>query len=187
MVAGNQIELKPIDEGDLEQLRSWRNSYAEQFFTHDYITKQQQRIWYEHYQQNFTDNMFMIQLKDGTKIGSIALYNINLSDRTANIGRILILEDYQGKGFAEDAIRVVKRIAFENMKLYKLKLETFLDNAAAISLYHRCGFVANKRPIMLMECKNVKINWLEAVKVESYDEMSGDAGHEGQCGNVSER
>jgi len=42
--------------------------------------------------------MFIIRLKNGIEVGTIALYNINIADRTANIGRMLILDDSEGVG-----------------------------------------------------------------------------------------
>lgn len=178
MIKGKTIDLRPIEKQDIEMLRRWRNENADSFFTSDQITVQQQRAWYQHYQDNYgKDFMFIIQLKDDTSIGTVALYNMDNADRTADVGRMLLLEKYRGCGYMEEALSLIVDEAFTKMRLYRLKLGTYLDNAGAISLYHKAGFKALKRPVMLMEMTNPNMDWKKPLVLRSYDEPVNPPGY----------
>jgi RimJ/RimL family protein N-acetyltransferase len=168
MLKGDKITLKPLTESDVQIIRHWRNLYAKDFFTQDYITKDQQQQWYQHYKDTAgQDYMFIIEDKNGELCGTIALYNVNVSDRTANVGRIMIIEAYRGKGYMEEAINLVSNYAFESLHLYKLTLQVYLDNANAIGTYARCGFKSLERPIMIMIKENNDPNlWKKPITVE---------------------
>lgn len=174
MIKGKRLDLKPIDRGDVETLRVWRNKYGQDFFTSEQITKQQQRAWYQHYQDNYgKDFMYLIKLKDGTPIGTIALYNVEMGDRTAEVGRVMLLEHFRSQGYMEEALELIIKEAFEKIRVWKLRLSCFLDNAGAISMYHKVGFQALKRPVMIMEMRNPDTNPDKPLKLSSYDDMSG--------------
>ena len=166
MKEGKTLRLLPLSERDIELTRKWRNQYAENFFSHDYITKVQQKAWYEKYVENYgRDYMFLIQLKSGEKIGTIALYNINPADRTADVGRILLIDEFRGYDYMEEAIKLVVDLALNDMHLYKLRVEAFLDNVGAISLYHKCGFKSIARPVLLMEQTNHDLDWGQSITI----------------------
>lgn len=167
MIKGANVDIRLLQEKDVEVLRQWRNAYGESFFTHDYITKPQQRQWYSKYlESGGKDMMFIVQLKDRTPIGTIAIYNIDVSTRTADFGRMLILQEYEGFGYAKEATQLVVDFAFKNLKLWKVKLSVFLDNAKAIGIYSECGFTSLTRPVMLMEAINKKQDlWKEPINV----------------------
>lgn len=170
MLKGEKINLRLINENDLELLRMWRNQHSQDFFTKDQITPQQQRAWYQKYSESATDKMFILQLKDGTPIGTIALYNINIADRSAELGRTLLMAQFRGSGYMEDAVKVLVTHAFEVMRIWNIRLSVYLDNAAAISLYHKCGFESTERPIMLMEARNIDQDWRKSFHMSDFQE-----------------
>lgn len=170
MLKGEKIDLKPIDMNDIEWLRKIRNQYRDSFYSRDEITPQQQRSWYIRYQEESTDQMFIIKDKNGEQIGTIALYNMNMSDRSAEIGRIVLLEDYRSQGYMEEALRLVVNYGFNRLRLYRLKVSTYLDNAAAIGLYNKVGFESLSRPVMLMEMRNSDTGvWDKPLRLETTD------------------
>jgi RimJ/RimL family protein N-acetyltransferase len=181
----SKVKLIPLDDKNIEFARQLRNRYRNDFFTHDEITKEQQKMWYEKYRESYgKDYMWIITLGDGTEVGTISLYNINHIDRTAELGRILLDESARGNGVMESAILLVKDIAFEQMRLYKLKLSVYIDNTHAIAVYDKCGFTSLDRPVILMECKNPNMNWKKPMKISTYQDMDGEDGYEGQCTNI---
>jgi diamine N-acetyltransferase len=154
MLKGDKISLRPIGSGDIEWLRATRNKYRDSFYTRDEISPSQQRAWYDRYVECNTDLMFIIITKDGDKAGTIALYNIKMDDRSADVGRIIVLEEFRGEGYMEEALQLLTDHAFKRMRLFKLKISTYLDNAAAIGLYSKVGFESLQRPVMLLEMRN---------------------------------
>lgn len=181
MIKGDRINLRPIAQGDMELVRSWRNAYANNFGDAGYITKEQQRLFYDKYQESNTDKMFIVELKDGVPMGTIALYNISTADRTADVGRVIIIDEQRGHGYAEEAVKLVCKMADE-MRLYRVRVWAYLDNLDAISVYSRCGFRAG-RPRLYLERIN-DTNWKAPVRIESYDDETRESGHEGQCDNI---
>ena len=167
MKKSDRIRLRPISSKDMELLRKWRNAYATSFGDGGFITKEQQRIFYDRYQESNTDKMFMIELLDGTALGTIALYNISTPDRTADIGRVIVIDEYRGNGYAEEAVKIVCSIA-DDMRLYKTRVWAYLDNLDAISIYSRCGFKAG-RPRLYLERVNENANWKAPVSVEEIE------------------
>lgn len=171
MIKGEKIDLRLIKEKDIELLRQWRNAYSERFFTKDYITKAQQRQWYSKYSESIgRDLMFIIQLKDTTPIGTIALYNIDVTNRIADFGRMLLIQEYEGQGYAKESVSLILKFAFETLKLWKVKAQVFLDNAKAIGMYSSCGFDSFARPIMLMEATNRTENYKEPLELPNWIE-----------------
>ncbi len=168
---GERIQLKLLEEKDIELVRKWRNEYHENFFDASLVSKSQHRQWYEHYVETAgRDYFFIIQLKDGTDIGTISLYNISISDRTADLGRLLLIDNYRGNGYMQEAINKILDIAFNDMRLYKVRVATHLDNIQAIATYAACGFITTTRPVVMLEKVNEKINWKHPVIIKCYEE-----------------
>lgn len=167
MIKGTIIDLRPLEEKDVEMIRDWRNRYKDHFFDAGEISKEQQRQWYDRYRDSVgKDNMFIVQLKDGTPIGTIALYNVDVVNRIAELGRVLLLEEFRGHGHSEAAVKMVLELAFGKMKLWKVKVAVHLDNIDAIAVYARAKFKTTTRPIVLLECTNHDIDWKKPIVIE---------------------
>jgi len=150
VIEGTRLNLVPINESDIEWLRVIRNQNKDHFFDSGEILPEQQKIWYEHYLGS-TDQMYIVELKSGEKIGTVALYNIDDDNKTATFGRITLLKEYRGKGYAEEFVRLLIDEAFGGLELHKLKVEVHLDNIDAIAIYARSGFRVATKPVLLLE------------------------------------
>jgi len=168
MLYGIRINLKPLEEKDIETTRTWRNKYSDKFFDSSYITKEQQRQWYERFKETH-DYFFIIQLKDKTPIGTISLYNINIGDRTAVLGRFLLLDEHRHHGYAEEAVGMVIDMA-ERMGLFKIKVEVHLENIDAIAIYARAGFKTQTKPIIIMEKQFTNQDWDRPIEIFDVEE-----------------
>lgn len=74
----------------------------------------------------------------GHLIGYAILHGISASDRILHFNRLVIAE--KGKGYGRDAIRLVKKVAFEELNIHRLWFDVFADNERAINLYRSEGF-----------------------------------------------
>ena len=72
-------------------------------------------------------------------IGYAILKGWDSTDRILHFNRLVIGE--KGKGYGRDAMRLVKKIAFEQLHVHRLWLDVFADNEPAIHLYRSEGFV----------------------------------------------
>jgi ribosomal-protein-alanine N-acetyltransferase len=179
-----KVYLKEITEKDIELLRQWRNIYSKDFFSAEVISKEMQHAWYDaHKLAAATDMMWIIYEKSTNKpCGSIALYQISIPNRTADLGRILLIDEFRGRGLMEDAIDIVLNMAYNDLRLYKIRVFAYLDNLSGLGLYERTGFTGSKRPIILLEKINPNFDSKKPMQVKSYDEMSES--YEGQATNV---
>ncbi len=84
---------------------------------------------------------WMIEKKDGTHIGDLCFKGLR-EDGTAEIG-YGILEEYQGQGYATEAVQAVCRWAFGLAEIKSLEAETETGNAASQRVLEKCGFRPN--------------------------------------------
>jgi len=148
VIEGTRLNLVPINVSDIEWLRIIRNQYKDHFLDSGGISPEQQKIWYKRYLGS-NDQMYVVELKSGERIGTVGLYNIDADNRVATFGRVILLEEYQGKGYAEE---FVKLLVNEALRIFdKIKVEVHLDNINAIAIYARSGFKVATKPVLLLE------------------------------------
>ena len=85
--------------------------------------------------------MWMIELKDGTHIGDLCFKGLG-PNGVAEIG-YGILEEYQGQGYATEAVQAAVDWAFQQPNVTVLEAETAPDNNASKRVLEKCGFIAN--------------------------------------------
>lgn len=83
--------------------------------------------------------IWMIELKDGTHIGELCFKGLN-SNGIVEIG-YGILEKYQGKGYATEAVKAISNWAFQEPKVFSIEAETDDKNIASKKVLEKCGFV----------------------------------------------
>jgi putative acetyltransferase len=80
---------------------------------------------------------FLVAVKEGKVIGSGALRR--LDKRTAELKRLWLLEDYQGKGIGWRLMTAL--IAFARQQGYtRIRLQTRPEQARAVEFYRKAGF-----------------------------------------------
>ena len=85
--------------------------------------------------------IWIIELRNGTHIGDLCFKGLD-SNGVAEIG-YGILEEYQGQGYATEAVKAALRWAFQNPNVTAIEAETDADNAASKRVLEKCGFLAN--------------------------------------------
>ena len=85
--------------------------------------------------------IWMIEKTDGTRIGDLCFKGLR-EDGIAEIG-YGILEEYQGQGYATEAVRSACRWAFGHAETTSLEAETDEGNAASRRVLEKCGFRPN--------------------------------------------
>ena len=89
-----------------------------------------QRQWYA---------MWMIELLDGTHIGDLCFKGLD-ANGTTEIG-YGISEDYQGQGYATEAVDAVVAWALQQPSVTRVEAETEPDNCASRRVLEKCGFL----------------------------------------------
>ncbi|MFO8018013.1 MAG: GNAT family protein [Promethearchaeia archaeon] len=91
-------------------------------------------------QKQFT---YIIELRkkgdEVTKLGSTSLWNISWKHKRADIG-IWLNSQYHNKGYAKNAIDLLKIVSFIHLKLHRLQAYVANANIKSIKLFKRCNF-----------------------------------------------
>ena len=144
MIEGKNINLRLVEEADLEQIARWRNEpeISKLFFNTFPIATSGQKKWYvENILFSEKKKLFIITTKDGKSIGTLGLDDIDFKNQNAEYGNMLIGDkEYLNKGYAKDAILTILRFAFEELNVHRIYLKNFEHNQKALTLYEKCGF-----------------------------------------------
>ena len=76
---------------------------------------------------------------DGTLIGSIALFDVDLDNESAEIG-YTIGSRWWGKGYASEAVKAVVDFAFGQVGLHRIQASYHPDNKASERVLEKAGF-----------------------------------------------
>ncbi|MFD9006528.1 GNAT family N-acetyltransferase [Streptomyces sp. NPDC059582] len=82
----------------------------------------------------------VVELDDGTLVGTATLWDIDNHNRSAHIG-LGLLPSSRGKGYGTDVVAVLCHYGFVVRGLRRLQIETLSDNAAMLRSAERNGFV----------------------------------------------
>jgi RimJ/RimL family protein N-acetyltransferase len=75
-----------------------------------------------------------------TPIGRGLLFNVDAVNRTAMLGIVIGEKAYWGRGYGQDAVRLLLDYAFNLLNLHSVMLGTFAFNARALACYRKVGF-----------------------------------------------
>jgi len=102
---------------------------------------------YLKYWDKFFQFNYIIELHDVNKfkIGSISLWNVNWQHQRTQIG-IWLIPSFWGKGLGEKSVNLIKKVAFNHLKMNRLEAYIAIENERSISLFEKCGF--NKEGIL---------------------------------------
>jgi RimJ/RimL family protein N-acetyltransferase len=93
-----------------------------------------------------TTRRLVIQTEQDGVIGYTGLWGINWIDRRATNGIIVGKAEARRKGYAQDAILTLLRVAFCELGLRRIDVDIFEFNDASLRLYtERCGFKVEGR------------------------------------------
>jgi [ribosomal protein S5]-alanine N-acetyltransferase len=97
--------------------------------------------------QEADDTLFLaiVSRQDQAHVGNIHLGPIDWVHRRAELAMILGDKAAWGKGYMTEAFELVIRHAFHTLNLHKLKAGTEAENAAAIRVFHKTGWVDEGR------------------------------------------
>ncbi|HZC04363.1 MAG TPA: GNAT family protein [Ktedonobacterales bacterium] len=181
MIRGQSISLRPVNPGDLRQLRAWEQAPA---VSHWLTTMASALDARESPEQEYerllrTPRVKLLAIEtladaerdaknvapggqsDGKLVGLLRLHDLDFIHRNAQV-RLFIAPDKQGRGYGGDALRTVARYCFEELGLNRLSLVVRADHEQALRLYTRLGFQVEGR-----ECEAAWSagNWVDFLRM----------------------
>lgn len=144
-LVGKRLYLRPLLKSDItERYLSWLNDaevtrYIETGLFP--VTKKDLEEFYKKIKVSKTDIMFaIIDKKHDLHIGNIKLGGINWVHRFADLGIMIGDKAYWGRGYGEEACRLLLGYAFNRLNLNKVTLGTYATNLAALKTFKKVGF-----------------------------------------------
>lgn len=141
---GEHISLRALEPGDLEVLYKWENNPAiwkvsntlapfSKFVLEQYLVNAHEDI--------FTAKQIRLMICDkaGKPVGTIELFDFDALNSRVGIG-ILIEENSQGNGYAQDALQVLLNYCFETLIMKQVYCNISASNDKSIHLFKKLGF-----------------------------------------------
>ena len=147
-----------------------------EFFTIDEGRDYEQVVTeFVRYNLDPTKLQFTITLKPEDKpIGKIFISRINRAEDSLDITRIYIADqELRGKGYGEEALRLILQYAFINLHMERVTIDHFEKNRVAAALYDKVGFTNEglMRTAGKKNGKYINLQLKSLLRAEYYDKL----------------
>ncbi len=150
MLTGERVTLRGVRRDDLKLLWEYNNDIEVELAGggDPPIPQSLQRLEAEFDKQAAEGGRdgawFAIEI-DGLFAGQCALFDINETARTAQLGIAIGDKAYWGRGYGREAVTLLVEYAFRYRNLRRVWLWVHADNERAIRAYRACGFLEEGR------------------------------------------
>lgn len=134
--------LIPLRDEHLKFTLRLRNDNRHFFNDSSIICEKAHATWYESWKARVDDFIYVIYYC-AEPVGQISIYNFNRADRTAEVGRFVLLERCRSKGIFSSAFDLMIELHKDDKALGNVYLRVKKTNVTAMSAYNAIGFVAD--------------------------------------------
>lgn len=151
MIYGKRIRLRAIEREDLPLFATWLNDpeVRSNLFIYAPISMPEEEKWYEQMLARQQDeHPLAIEIKTETGwelVGNVGFLNINLHDRSAEMGIFIGEKKYWNQGYGREALRLMAQHGFGDLNLNRVYLYVNETNQRGIRCYEKVGFVHEGR------------------------------------------
>ncbi len=132
-ISGNKIKLTNSVENDIDKITGFEISNNN--FINSYNKEKHRSL--------LTDSdclhLSLRRLDNDNLVGHMLVFGLDGVNNSLELRRIAINE--KGQGFGREAIQLLKRLCFEELKFHRLWLDVYDDNKRAYNLYESEGFI----------------------------------------------
>ncbi|WP_049922576.1 GNAT family N-acetyltransferase [Halopiger djelfimassiliensis] len=139
-LSGDRVDLRPIEEDDLEFLRNrindpriWRAIGRSRP-----VNREQEQDFFENVVCD-DDTVNLLIVADSTPVGTIGFNSIDWEARRAEIG-YWVAPDHHKQGYGSDAAERIVAYGFDQLGLHKIAARVFEFNDASRRLLESIGF-----------------------------------------------
>ena len=158
------VYFRPITLEDTDRIIRWRNSdrVRKNFIDQRPFTRQGHFSWLETRVATGEVVQFILCETQGDRpVGSVYIRDIDRSNQKGEYGIFIGEEDAAGKGYGTLAAKGAIAYARDVLKLHKLILRVFADNAAAVKSYERAGF--RREALLKDEIRRADGGWRDLI------------------------
>jgi RimJ/RimL family protein N-acetyltransferase len=146
MLRGSLVYLRPGERSDVPLFVRWMSDArtTEHLALRSPIGLAIEERWFEGMLEHHgRDRWFFVicRLVDGRPVGTLDLHDLDHTNGSAGIGIAIGDPADTGQGYGSDALQVLARFGFEELRLVRVWLDVYEGNAGAHRLYERLGFV----------------------------------------------
>lgn len=165
-----RVRLRPLHPDDLEQIVRWTNDpEIRELLEGEYPEEPMEgRLWYQRACSDRRGRQFIIETRDGTAIGDIALGEISWRAREGELRVRIGEKEYWNQGYGTEAVRALLEYAFDSLSLDRVYLRVFSHNRRAIRCYLKSGFRTEGRLVRQTAAGVPKEILLMSVERERY-------------------
>ena len=141
---GIHVILKPLSNEDFFIVTQWNHDpkITEFFSQRNAIDLELQQEWFKKQLQAPDKEKFIIICKKNlAKIGLISLMKIDSANHNCEIGITIGNTDYWGKPHGKEAMQLLLKYCFENLKMHLVYLTVFENNIRGIKFFTKLGFM----------------------------------------------
>ena len=145
-LTGEKIKLSPFDESDLGLFIEISMSTVMMEHVYDTCSFEEANDAFIAKSQPWTMesdgwlSLGITEVRTGEKLGSISLKITSHEEKVAEIG-FMIKSSAQGKGFAGEALSLLKSFALSELNLNKLVATCSVNNTGSFKLLEKHGFI----------------------------------------------
>lgn len=142
----NNIKLRAVEPRDAALMYEWENDRTNWYvsgttspmplFLIEEFTKPENQDLQKSHQLRLIIELPTMAIT----IGYVDLFDVDFINRKAGVGILIGAENQRNKGFAKQAIALLKQYAYENLNLYQLFCNVHLSNTNSIKLFESSGF-----------------------------------------------
>ena len=142
MIQFGAVILRRVEHRDMELLRNLMNDPKIALSVVDFgfpVSSQQQEEWFETVLPHENTIRFIIEV-GGHAVGSLVVARIDSENDTGEVG-YKILPEYQGHGYAADAVRAVLSHLFMDKGFECISAYHLAGNIASTRVLEKAGFI----------------------------------------------
>ena len=144
-IIGKQIYLRSVKDLDATKVYcSWLNDSQVNKYTESRFKEYTvgDILAYIREENDKKDVIFFAIITNDTDkhIGNIKIHHINPIHKFAEISLLIGEKSYWGKGVGQEAISLVAKYGFDNLKLNKLFAKCYANNIGSIKAFKKVGF-----------------------------------------------
>lgn len=146
MLDSTQIRLRALEPEDLELLYLWENDTEvwEVSHTQTPFSRFVLKMYIESAHQDIYTNkqlrLIIERKSDGLALGCIDLFDFDPNHKRAGIGILIAFKEYRGKGYASEALQLIKAYTFHRLGLHQLYCNILKENTQSLHLFEKHGF-----------------------------------------------
>jgi RimJ/RimL family protein N-acetyltransferase len=123
------------------------------------VDPDEHRRWFERLKERDDCRYFAVEAIDtGRHLGNVWLWDINPTDRKAEVRILFGDEASRGRGYGPETLNLLASVAFRKLGLHRLYAYVFATNLRAKRAFEKAGFVSEG---LLRQDRRIADEWVD--------------------------